>query len=313
VTRGQTLLSRLARGEPILLDGATGSELQRRGVNVSRGTSVETGSGAWSATAIEEAPEVVCAIHEDYLRIGVDVITANSYATNRGRLARIGLGHRMAEFSRRAVEIARDARDRIAPKACVAGSLGPTTAFPDLAPRNELSRDWRDQVAVLAEAGVDLILIELMSAVAQLLPAVEAASGSGLPILLGIRVTSAGRMFSGETMEQLVAALEDTPQGVDAVLLMCSAPDAISASLPGIATAFKGPVGAYANIGYRQASHTPGRRDRPYYEIDVGDNTPGRYAEYGRTWRALGAQLIGGCCGTTPDHIAALCSVVRAA
>src|SRR5229473_2862804 len=94
------LLSRLRSGDRILLDGATGSELQRRGVNVSRGASVEGGLGAWSATAMEDAPEVVRAVHEDYLRIGADLITANSYNANRGILGKVGLAHKMEEFSR---------------------------------------------------------------------------------------------------------------------------------------------------------------------------------------------------------------------
>src|SRR5262249_19284600 len=85
---------RLARGDRLRLDGATGSELQRRGINVSRGVSAEGALGAWSGTAMEDAPAVVRAIHEDYLRVGAEVVTTNSYNTNRGQLARVGLAHR---------------------------------------------------------------------------------------------------------------------------------------------------------------------------------------------------------------------------
>src|SRR5262249_2130998 len=189
--RSATLAERLARGERLLLDGGTGSELQRRGVNVSKGSSVEGGLGAWSAPAVEEAPDVLRAVHEDYLRLGVDVVTANSYNTNRGQLARVGLAHKMEEYSRRAVEIAREARDRVAPQAGVAGSIAPTTRFPTgwdparVAPVDSLRREWGDQVKVLAEAGADLILIESMSAVFQTLPAVRAARETDLPVWLG--------------------------------------------------------------------------------------------------------------------------------
>src|SRR5437667_358763 len=109
---GRDLLARLRRGDHLLLDGATGSELQRRGLNVSKGASVEGGLGAWSATAMQDAPEVVRAIHEDYLRVGADVITANSYNASRGQLGRVGLADKMEEFSRRAMELAREARGR---------------------------------------------------------------------------------------------------------------------------------------------------------------------------------------------------------
>jgi methionine synthase I (cobalamin-dependent) len=318
---GGDLRERVRRGDPILLDGGTGSELQRRGVNVSKGSSVTGGLGAWSAPAMDDAPEVLRQIHEDYLRVGADVITANSYNSNRGQLARIGLAHRMEELSRRAVEIARDARDRVAPAAFVAGSIAPTTRFPTgwdparVAPVDELRREWGDQVAVLARAGADLILIESMSAIFQLVPAVEAAATSGLPVWLGVHATADGAMTSGETMDELVAALDARGLGVDAILLMCSVPAAISTTLPRLRAAYAGPIGAYANIGYRRASATEAPRfpETQYHTIDIGENTPARYAEYAREWRAAGATLIGGCCATTPDHIAALRPVVKGA
>ncbi|MGH7320447.1 MAG: homocysteine S-methyltransferase family protein [Candidatus Rokuibacteriota bacterium] len=311
------ILARLERGGHILLDGGTGSELQRRGVNVSKGVSADGALGAWSATAMEDAPDVVRAIHEDYLRVGADVITANSYNANRGQLGRVGLADRMEEFSRLAVEIARGARDRLAPDGFVAGAIAPTTRFPGgwdpkrVAPTAELLREWSDQVAVLAEAGADLILIESMSAVFQLMPAVEAAMTSGLRVFLGIHAKSAGTMSSGETMEQLVAALKTEGRHVDAILLMCSAPEAISATLPTLRAAFAGPIGAYANVGYHRGSQPPRYPESQYHVIDIGENTPSRYAEYGRQWRDMGAQVLGGCCGTNPEHIAALRPVVK--
>lgn len=315
---GSDLLSRLHRGDRILLDGATGSELQRRGVDVSKGASKEGGNGAWSATAVEDAPEVIRAIHEDYLRIGAGIITANSYNTNRGILSLVGLGHKMEEFTRRAVEIARDARDRVAPDALVAGSIAGTTRFPGgwsaerVAPADQLHRDWGDQVAVLTKAGADVILIETMSSIFQLIPAVEEATQSGLPVLLGIFGTPAGTLHSGETMEELVRALDTKGRRVDAILIMCTAPEAVCATLPGLRAAFRGPIGAYANIGYVRGNQRVRYPESQYFVFDTAENTPERYAEYGREWLGMGAQIVGGCCGTTPDHIAALRPVVLA-
>jgi homocysteine S-methyltransferase len=311
------LLARLGRGERLLLDGATGSELQRRGVDVSRGSSVEGGLGAWSATAMEDAPEVLRAVHEDYLRLGVDIVTANSYNSNRGQLARVGLAHKMEEFSRRAVEIAREARDRVNPAAHVAGAIAPTTRFPTgwdparVAPPDELRREWGDQAAVLAAAGADLILIESMSAIFQLRPAVEAAARTGLPVFLGLHARPEATTSNGESMAEVVAALRADGRRVDAILLMCSPPASISATLPALRAAFAGPIGAYANIGYRRAPEPPRYPERQYHVIEPGENTPARYAEYGREWLGMGAQIVGGCCATTPDHIAALVPVVR--
>lgn len=313
------IMSRLKRGGTILLDGGTGSELQRRGVNVSKGASAGGGAGAWSAMAIKDAPEIIREVHEDYLRVGAELITANSYNTNRGQLAHVGLAHQMEEFSRRAIEIACEARDAVAPAAFVAGAIAPTTRFPAgwdaarVAPVAELRKEWGDQVAVLAEAGADVILIESMRAVFQLIPAVEVATKSGLPVFLGVHATAKGTLESGETIGELVAALGAAGRRVDAILLMCSAPEAISATLPNLRSAFDGPIGAYANIGYRRAITTEAPRfpETQYHGIDTGENTPERYAEYGRQWRAMGAQIIGGCCATTPAHIAALAPVMK--
>jgi S-methylmethionine-dependent homocysteine/selenocysteine methylase len=309
VSNRPTIGSRLDQGDLLLLDGGTGSELQRRGINIARGVSAaDDGTlGAWSATAVEEAPEVVSAIHEDYLRVGADIVTANSYNTNRGQLASVGQADRMEEFSRVAVTLAVEARDKMNPDAYVAGSIAPTNRFPHgwdpdrVAPADELARDWGDQTDVLADAGADLILIETMSAIFQLLPAVQAARNTGLPVFLGIHATAEGTMTSGETIEQLMEALSGREP--DAILLMCRPPEHISATMPGLREAFSGPVGAYADIGYgRDPDPTTWR----YHTIDIGSNTPRRYAEFGREWLDAGAQIIGGCCATTPEHIAAL-------
>src|SRR5262245_1987616 len=122
---------------------------------------------------------------------------------------------------------------------------------------------------VLAEAGADMILIESMSAIFQLLPAVEAANPSP--------------------------------------------PAAISATLPALRAAFDGSIGAYANIGYRRGPEPPRYPERQYHVIEIGENTPERYAAYAREWLAMGAQIVGGCCATKPDHIAAMAPVVQRA
>jgi S-methylmethionine-dependent homocysteine/selenocysteine methylase len=310
------ILSVLQRGDRLLLDGGTGSELQRRGVDLSKGvTSEDDGTlGAWSANGLRDAPEVVRTIHEDYLRVGADIITANSYNTNRGQLATLGHADEMEELSRLAVELAVEARNRMNPDAYVAGSIAPTNRFPlgwdpdRVAPPDQLARDWGDQIAVLAEAGSDLILIETMSAIFQLIPAVDAARASGLPVFLGIHPTLEGTMTSGETIEQLVAALEERMP--DAVLLMCRSPEDVSATLPNLRDAFSGPTGAYANTGYGRSEDASSGQ---YHTIDIGANTPQRYARFCEEWIQMGAQMIGGCCATTPEHIAALRPLVKGA
>lgn len=255
---------------------------------------------------MEDAPDVVREVHEDYLRVGADILTTNSFSTNRVRLGTVGLAHKMEDYTRLSVKIAREARDRLNPEAYVAGSVAS-------APRRgswDLLKEFTDQSAVLVEAGVDLILLEYIGDVSDCVLAVEAASKNGLPVFLGVRhVTPEGTLQYGETVEQLVSALENHEVG--AILLMCSPPEAISATLPKLRKAFDGPIGAYANIGYKRTPQkAPNSLDRQWHVIER-DYTPDRYAEFAREWFAMGAQIIGGCCATGPEHIAAIRPVIQ--
>ena len=307
------IVARLAAGDKLLLDGGTGSELQRRGANISRRTA-DGGLGAWSATANVDAPDIVRAVHEDYLRAGADIITTNSFWSNRTRLARLGQADRMEEYTRVSVELAREAVDENGFDAYVAGSMAPPTGRP--VPGNigvssdDLAGEFRDQAAVLAEAGADLILLEYVSTVEEATTLVSAAAETGLPVFLGLKHFDAdGTMASKEDAADAARAVEGLP--VAAVLDMCSPPEEITAVFPRIRQAFEGPIGAYANIGYRGDPKAPGDSSRQWHRIDVGENSPDRYAEYARGWLAEGAQIIGGCCASGPEHIAALRPLVK--
>jgi homocysteine S-methyltransferase len=300
------ILARLAAGEHLLLDGATGSELQRRGVNVSQGIAPDGGLGAWSATAMGDAPEVVREIHEDYLRAGADIITTNSFWTNQFRLGMVGLAHKMEEYTRLAAQIAGTARDKLNSEAYVAGSLAP----PDM-PGLNLFHEYSEQATILAQAGVDLILLEYVSSIAESIQLVSAAAPTGLPVFLGIcEIRPNGTMRFGEPIEQLVEALQQ--HRVDALLLMCSQPETISTVLPKLNQCFAGPIGCYAEVGYERAPQPPHFPEQQWHRIEAGAYPPARYAEFARAWVALGAQIVGGCCATTPEHIAAIRPIVKA-
>ena len=252
---------------------------------------------------------MVRAVHEDYLRVGADIITTNSFWSNRTRLARLGQADRMEEYTRVSVELAREAVDENGFDAYVAGSMAPPTGRPT--PGNigvssdDLAGEFRDQAAVLAEAGSDLILLEYVSSAEEATTLVSAAAETGLPVFLGLKhFDAAGTMAFKEDAVDAVHAVEGLP--VAAVLDMCSPPEEITAVFPRIRQAFDGPIGAYANIGYRGDPKAPGDSSRQWHRIDVGENSPDRYAEYARGWLAEGAQIIGGCCASGPEHIAAL-------
>ena len=305
-----SIISRLTCGEHLLLDGATGSELQRRGVFVDKGVREDL-TGPWSATAVGDAPEVIRAIHEDYLRAGADIVTTNSFWTNRPMLGLVGLADKAEEYTRLAAEIACEARDRLNPDAFVAGSMCP--------PRSgNVAKELNDQSKILADAGVDLLLLELVPTVAESAEAVDAVSHTDLPIFLGNRVTGNGTIRTGlgvdtdgawgidtgETFGQLMEALNG--RRVDAVLPMCSKPEEISVALPKLRQVYDGPIGAYGNLGYQR-----GPRQFPRI-IDPSDYLPDRYAQFASEWIDMGAQVVGGCCSSRPQHIAALRPLVDA-
>ncbi len=269
------LRTRLRDGERFLLDGGVGSELTRLGLEHRPG--------------VIHGPEVTRKVHENYLGAGVDLLTTDTFTTNRYVLRRFGHPEeRMAEFTRQAVEIAREARDRINPKALIVGSMsGP--GFENI------EQEYADQAEALVAGGVDILQPEYTSFI-NCAPAVRAASRSGLPVFLGVRhVTEKGLLDTGHTIQEVIDSLDGNLP--DAILLMCSPPEAISISLPVLRQAFDGAIGGYANILHR------------WDEL-----TPERYAEFGRGWiRDHGAQIMGGCCGTRPEHIAGLRSVVNEA
>jgi S-methylmethionine-dependent homocysteine/selenocysteine methylase len=319
----RSLLDRLRAGDVILMDGGTGSELHRRGVNISRGATVEkrptapekyastqvpgvnyrsvTGVGVWSAPANLEVPDVVRQVHEDYLNVGAEILITNTFYTTRAKLAEIGEQDRWEEYARRAVALA--------PEAYLAGGFAPPFT-------GNLREELENAATVLADAGVDCLLPEYFggdtlhqSPIADCVTAVDACAKTGLPVFLGVcNVKKDGTMLYGETFEELAQALDG--HKVDGIFLMCSLPPAVSACLPRLREAFPGPIGAYAELGYEENPKfgTPGEQ---FFVIEGQEYTPERYAGFARDWKAMGAQVIGGCCGTGPEHIRAVGAAIK--
>ena len=321
----RSILDRLSEGEVLLMDGGTGTELQRRGVNVAKGTSItgrpyttskgvttQEALGVWSAAANVDAPSVVRNIHEDYLRLGADIIISNNFYTSRAMMAIVGEEDRWEEYTRLGGELAVQARDAVNAEAYVAGGFAPPYD-------GDLRQEFEGQARVLAGAGVDVMLPEDLAGssvhdtpISDCITAVDACAATGLPVFLGIcNISEKGTLMRGESYPELVAALKG--HAVDGILLMCSRPEEISACLPSLRKAFDGPVGAYGNLNYAWENNPKwgSSPDEPLYVLDIGEYTPKRYAQFAGQWKEMGAQIIGGCCGTTPDHIEALRPVVK--
>jgi S-methylmethionine-dependent homocysteine/selenocysteine methylase len=302
------VFERLADGELVIIDGGTGTQLQAEGVPMDE--------VAWSARANLEQPDVVQRVHEEYIRAGAEVIIANSYAASRAALEPAGLGGHVAEVNRTAVRAALRAREAAAMRpVVVAGSMSSFSAIdmdpqavdrPHLGPTADDPRfpslaDFREQAALLAEAGVDLIALEMINARGYGRAALQAAAETGLPVWLGVSPfrledgTLAGLpdLGDGESFEELVSALVGPAPA--AVTVMHAKPEVTLDAIEIIQRHFAGPVGVYAETGNWQP---------PNWVFD--GLTPAEYLEQAITWVGHGARLIGGCCGVGPEHIRVL-------
>jgi S-methylmethionine-dependent homocysteine/selenocysteine methylase len=308
VSAAEDALGRLARGELVIIDGGTGTQLQAEGAPMD--------DVAWSARANLEQPDVVQHVHEEYIRAGAQVIIANTYAASRAALEPAGLGDRVGEANRAAVRAALRAREAAATRpVVVAGSMssfspvdmdadvvdrphpGPTAddpRFPTLA-------DFREQAGLLAESGVDLIALEMINAQGYGHAALQAAAETGLPVWLGVSpfrlpdgaLVGLPDLGDGESFEELLSALVDP--ALAAVTVMHAKPEVTLDAIEIIRRHFAGPVGVYAETGDWQP---------PNWVFD--GLTPAEYLEQAATWADHGARIVGGCCGTGPEHIRAL-------
>ena len=309
----EAIFGRLAEGELVIIDGGTGSQLQAEGVPMDE--------VVWRARANLERPEVVQRVHEAYITAGAQVIIANTFAASRAALSPAGLGSQVAEANRGAVRAALRARQAAATgPVAVAGSMSsfcpiamepaapgvplPGPAFAD--PRFPGLADFREQAVLLAEAGAEMIALEMIDAVGYGRAALQAAAETGLPVWLGVSparladgtVGTLPELGDGDSLEDLLAALADP--ALAAVTVMHADPGVTLDAIEIIRRHFAGPIGAYAETGTWQP---------PNWVFD--GLTPGRYLQHAITWADAGAQLIGGCCGTGPGHIQALADGLR--
>lgn len=278
------LLPRL-EDRPLLLDGPLGTELHRRGV--------DTRLPLWSARALLDQQAVVQAIHADYAAAGAEMHTANTFRANARTLEQAGLLDRMPRLVGRAVDLAR----RGAGGGWVAGSLAPVEDCyrPDLVPEaHKLAAEHGLLAGMLAEAGVDAILVETMNCVREAAIAHRAARRTGLPTLLSVVCRPDGRLLSGEDFPKLVQALKPGP---DVLMVNCSSLGATGTAVQSMRRAWGGLWGAYANVGTAD----------PVVGWDSGRSvSDGEYVAAASAWLAAGANVVGSCCGTTPSTTAAL-------
>ncbi len=297
----EEVMRRVADGGYLLLDGGIGTEVQRRGGSL----------GAWAALANAEMPDTVRAIHADFIESGADVISTNTFSCSELTLAAYGIHGREEELNRAAVALAMEARERArAERPLLVAGCMTTTSYrgPEgrVAPAEE---DWAlaSQARTLADAGVDFLMVEMLSHVERARVELAAAATAGLPVWAGFSCVADGE-GNLTLMNQPDESLEESLRridlsGVDVAFIMHTRLPEVEPSLAVLRNVWNGPLGAYPHGG----GYT-----RPHWNFD-DDFTPDVLAAGAERWLADGCRIVGGCCGATPAHIAALREVVDAA
>ena len=263
-----------------ILDGAIGTEL------VSRGLKLE--APAWSARAIEDAPNLLAEIHAEHAQAGATFHTANTFRTQPR-----SFGEDWVEVLSNAV---RSARDSVPAGCAVLGSMAPVEDCyrPDLSPGEAARTEHREIANALASARCDVLLCETFANGTEALVAVEEALTTGLPVWLSLTAGPFGELLSPTELARI--GKDALSAGVERLLVNCIAATQIDAYVHAIA-ALGAPVGVYANAG---------REDEALGWGATSPRAAEAYADLAEGWKSAGASVIGGCCGTGPPHIRAL-------
>ncbi len=287
-------------GRAVLADGAMGTVLYGRGVFINR---------CYDELNLSD-PALILSIHEEYLQAGAEIVETNTFGANRFRLARHGLASKVAEINAAGVRLAREAaihlKEKQAGDAWVAGSMGPLGVR--LEPLGKTGLDearaaFVEQARALVKAGVDMLIVETMPTLAEaheaLLAAREAAPH--LPLLVMVTVDDESNCLDCSSPAQAAELL--TEWGADAVGVNCSTgPATVLTAVEAMRAVTTLPIAAMPNAGMPRA--VEGR--------NIYLCSPEYMASFARKAIAAGAQIVGGCCGTTPNHIRAMRSAMRA-
>ncbi|MDH3472760.1 MAG: homocysteine S-methyltransferase family protein [Rhodospirillales bacterium] len=301
-TRYAKTRDRLQAGEVLILDGGVSSELEKRGVPMT--------DGLWSGRVALDHWEAVVDMHRAYIDAGADIITANTYASSRLMLGPAGLGDKVDEINRRSIDAALEARRRAGtPDLLVAGSMSHMIPIPTGAYRPEeyehpgaaaMLDAFRELAMIHADAGSDFILLEMMSAPERMAPMFHALSDTNLPVWCGLSAVrddeGAVKSWHEPSVPFADIVAMAAAQEFDVMGIMHTSADLIADTLPVIRAAHAGPVMAYPDAGYFEMPH--------WRFVDT--IAPSRFRELAEAWRDAGVQILGGCCGLGPEHIAAI-------
>jgi homocysteine S-methyltransferase len=294
------LISRLKKS-PVLCDGAMGTLLYAKGVFINK---------CYDELNLTQ-PDLIRGIHQEYLNAGAEVIETNTFGGNVFRLERHGLADKVHEINLQGARLAREATDSFNQKkggeALVAGSVGPLGIRIEplgKTSRQEAREAFRQQVAALVEGGVDLLMLETFGYLEELHQAILAArdAAPGMQVVAQVTIDEDGNCLDGASPETVAAKLEDW--GADVIGCNCSVgPVAMLEAIERLRRITDKPLSAQPNAGIPR--NVEGR--------NIYLCSPEYMASYARKFVNAGVSLVGGCCGTTPEHTKAMKSALRMA
>ncbi|MCB2136581.1 MAG: homocysteine S-methyltransferase family protein [Rhodobacteraceae bacterium] len=287
-----------------LLDGGLGQELVAR--------SGKAPTPLWSTSVMMENPGIVHGLHKDYFAAGATVATTNTYGLHHDRLVKFDIDDQFAALNMQALAEAASARAEHG-TGRIAGSLGPLRASyrPELFPPHEEAVASYAELAALLAPAVDFFIAETVASLAHARAVLEGAAVGGRPVWLSVTVDDedGGRLRSGEAVADLAPIVAGKAA---AILANCSAPEAMAAALD-IFRSFGLPFGAYAN-GFQEITKDFLKDNPTVASLSARpEMTPALYADFALKWVGMGATIIGGCCETTPAHIAEIAQRLMAA
>ncbi len=289
-----SFLERLQSARVLVADGATGTNLQAAGL----------GLGVPPEEWLFDEPEKILALHRAFVQAGSDIILTDSFGGTRIRLRESQYLDRLAEINRRAVELARQAANERA-GVMVAGSMGPTGLLME--PFGELTHDdvanaYAEQAAALTEGGADLLVLETFFALEEATAAIEGVQrASKLPLVVSFSFDQGTRTMMGLTPTQVAKTM--APLGVAALGANCgrSLDEMIQVVQEYVAANTGLPLWIKPNAGLPRMDG----------DISVYDTTPETMGEYAKKFVVAGAKMVGGCCGSSPAHVAAIATAVK--
>lgn len=291
MTRYQSFMARVAAGERILIDGATGTEIERRGVPQL--------DNAWNGGGALSHPDILRQVHLDYIQAGAEVVISNSFATHLHALEDAGEADKFETYNTRGVEIAREAVAQSGQTSVlVAGGMSYWSWSGRETVADQIGAPAAQQAQFMADAGADFIILEMMVDIARMEVTLEAAIQSGLPVWVGLscKPDEAGQMclLNGDALSDTIQLL--TTKKIDVIAIMHTEVEYVAQCLDIVAAHWAGPVCVYAHSARWVNNKT----------IFDGTISAPSYADFAKGWLDQGAQIIGGCCGMGVDHIEAL-------